>query len=113
MARPKIVKRVCREPQFTSFAPDRKKSKKAVVNLTVDEYEAIRLVDLMGCSREECAIHLNTARTTAQALYNQAKAKVAEAMVYGKELRIGGGTYTLCDGSLNCENCWKKNECNS
>jgi predicted DNA-binding protein (UPF0251 family) len=71
--------------------------------MTVDEYEAIRLIDLMGFTQEECAEQMNIARTTVQGIYNGARRKLADVLVDGKVLRISGGDYQLCDGlELTC-----------
>jgi predicted DNA-binding protein (UPF0251 family) len=69
------------------------------VNMTVDEYEAIRLIDLEGFTQEECADRMSIARTTVQGIYNEARKKLAESLVDGKVLVIGGGEYRLCDGT--------------
>ena len=105
MARPPIIKRVCKEPDFLSFAPNGKKNVDREVVLTIDEYEAIRCIDLEGMSREECAASMHIARTTAQAIYNSARVKIADCLVNGLELKIDGGAYSLCDGTEGCNNC--------
>ncbi|MGE4483900.1 MAG: DUF134 domain-containing protein [Oscillospiraceae bacterium] len=99
MPRPKKWRRVCCMPENKSFGPldSDGKERKAVV-MTVDEFEAIRLIDLEGFSQEECAERMGVARTTAQAIYNSARVKLAESIVNGRELSIGGGDYILCDG---------------
>jgi predicted DNA-binding protein (UPF0251 family) len=110
MARPPIEKRVCRTPEYSVFTPDGVQSGKESVVLSVDEFEAIRLIDLEGVSREECAERMSIARTTAQAIYNNARVKIAEAMVNGLELRIEGGNFRICDGSAGCPKCCRRGE---
>jgi predicted DNA-binding protein (UPF0251 family) len=69
--------------------------------MTVDEYEAIRLIDLEGFTQQECAQQMNVARTTIQGIYAEARKKLAESLVNGKVLLIEGGEYRLCDGRGN------------
>ncbi len=77
--------------------------------MTLDEYEAVRLIDLEGLTQEQCARRMGVARTTAQAIYNSARFKLAECLVNGQELRIGGGEYVLCDGSAEgCPPCGRR-----
>lgn len=108
MARPPITKRVCKQPANVGFTPIGRDEIAGVVSITVDEYETIRLIDLEGVSREECARRMDIARTTAQGIYNSAKVKIADSIVHGKELHIEGGAFSLCDGSAECPECGKK-----
>lgn len=78
------------------------------VIMTVDEYEAIRLIDKQGFSQEECSNYMQVARTTVQLIYNTARKKLADALVDGLPLRIEGGDYKLCDGEeeyCDCGGC--------
>ena len=67
------------------------------IEMTVDEYETIRLIDLEGLTQEQCADQMEVARTTAQAIYQSARKKLADCIVNGRELTIGGGEYRVCE----------------
>ena len=81
--------------------------------MTVDEYETIRLIDLEGCTQEECAKRMHVARSTVQMIYNEARRKTADCLVNGKPLIIAGGNYRLCDGAGRCHagKCPVRKEC--
>lgn len=98
MPRPMKWRRVCCMPIINRFGPlDQELVKNEFINLTIDEYETIRLIDLEGLTQEECADQMSVARTTVQGIYVQARRKIAEALVHGKILTITGGEYQLCD----------------
>ncbi|MDO5520833.1 MAG: NifB/NifX family molybdenum-iron cluster-binding protein [bacterium] len=103
MPRPSKIRRICTEPSYDNFGPIEKScTGQPKITMTVDEYESIRLIDLEGISQEECAKRMNVARTTAQAIYNSARVKLAECLVNGFELQIAGGNYEICDGNAAC-----------
>lgn len=100
MPRPRIQRHVCCLPRINEFRPIRGNwSADDVVVLTVDEYEAIRLIDNEGLSQEECSDNMNIARTTAQQIYGSARKKIALALVEGLPIKIEGGDYRICSGS--------------
>lgn len=102
MPRPKKWRRVCCLPENNRFGPlDLPSGTSAAIQMTVDEYETIRLIDLEGLTQEECAGKMDIARTTVQWIYTDARRKIAESLVNGKTLQIGGGEYRLCDGQGN------------
>ena len=98
MARPRKFRRVCHYPQTLSFSPAEVREETEPVRLTVDEYETIRLIDREGLSQEECSVRMGVARTTVQTIYGTARKKLADAIVEGRTLEIGGGDYRLCSG---------------
>lgn len=102
MARPMKRRRVCSLPESSRFGPlDAAIDMENSVNMTVDEYETIRLIDLEGFTQEECAERMNVARSTVQGIYTEARRKLAESLVSSRLLSIGGGEYRLCDGAGN------------
>lgn len=95
MPRPRKCRRVCAAPGCKEFAPPDSSGKEAIV-MALDEYEAIRLIDLAGMTQEQCAVQMGVARTTAQAIYTSARRKLAMCIVHGRCLQIGGGDVQLC-----------------
>jgi len=102
MPRPIKWRSVCDLPERNKFGPlGSPVDPDDVVNMTVDEYETIRLIDQQGFSQEECSVQMKVARTTVQGIYAEARKKLAESLVEGKVLFIEGGEYRLCDGLGN------------
>ena len=99
MPRPRKCRMVCRLPGASEFVPlDGRKDASPIV-LTVDEFEALRLIDGEDYSQEQCGEQMHIARATVQQIYETARGKLARALVEGLPLRIEGGDYRLCDGS--------------
>ena len=97
LSRPTKWRRICCLPNCNRFGPlDEPVDRDHLIIMTVDEYETIRLIDLEDFSQEECGQQMNIGRTTVQRIYTEARKKLAEAIVYGKVLRIEGGDYDLC-----------------
>ena len=55
MPRPRKCRKVCAMPPRSQFAPVEGELAGEAVVLTVDEYEAIRLIDRERLTQEECA----------------------------------------------------------
>ena len=74
-----------------------------IVEMTVDEYETIRLIDFEGFTQEQCAKQMEVARTTVQAIYQSARKKLADCIVNSCALVINGGEYRICEhGDSRC-----------
>ena len=109
MPRPVKCRRVCNMPGKRKFLPEGLYNDDPVI-LTIDEYEAIRLIDKEGLSQEECSLSMEVARTTVQQIYTEARKKLAEALVMGLPLKIEGGEYRLCKENDRCSCCTKCKE---
>ena len=108
MPRPRKCRRVCCLPWSAAFGPIGEHAAETNVVMSVDEYETIRLIDLMEYTQEECAAQMNVARTTVQGIYNDARKKLADVLVNANGLVIQGGDYTICDSkeeSCRCGGC--------
>lgn len=116
MPRPMKCRKVCCFPQTLEFAPVGTEEqgicqRREPVILTVDECEAIRLIDKEGMSQEQCSIFMQIARTSVQRIYESARKKLADSIIDGRPLRIEGGDFRLCDGkdrSCGRKSCFKQ-----
>lgn len=115
MPRPRKCRKVCCLPKSNLFGPiSTDDTENNTIIMTIDEFEAIRLIDLEGMMQEECAEKMNVARTTVQRIYNEARLKIAKSLVNGYFLKIEGGDFKLCDAPepmFGCKRCQKKKCC--
>ena len=95
MPRPQRCRRICGLPEHTKFIPEEADCRDAIA-LSLDEYESIRLMDREGLTHEQCAEVMQVSRTTVTEIYAGARRKLAEAIVDGRMLVIGGGQVRLC-----------------
>lgn len=109
MARPRKRKRICKKPEISSF--NSAKKAKEIVEITVDELEAVRLIDYKGLTQQECAKQMQVARTTITSVYDSARYKISDSILQDKELKVQGGEYELCENSLYCCGQCGKSKC--
>ena len=64
-----------------------------VVSLAIEEFEALRLVDMEGLQQEEAAQIMGISRRAFWKDIQNARAKVALALTKGKAIEIKGGNY--------------------
>jgi predicted DNA-binding protein (UPF0251 family) len=106
MPRPPIERAVGGVPRVTLFKPAGVPGRELEqLPLAVDELEAIRLVDLEGLSHEQAAAAMGVSRQTVGRVLERGRAKVAEALVGGKAILIGGGQYRVEPRQLCCSVC--------
>lgn len=107
--RPPKCRRIAFIPQQTYFRPfgpaGESIRRPEEVVLSVEEIEAMRLRDLEGLEQEECALRMNVSRSTFQRILASARTKVADALVHGKAIRVGGGNFYLVPFPYSCKNC--------
>jgi predicted DNA-binding protein (UPF0251 family)/DNA-directed RNA polymerase subunit RPC12/RpoP len=104
--RPPIERAVSGVPRITLFKPAGVPARDLEqLRLGVDELEAIRLVDLDGLSHEQAAEAMGVSRQTVGRVLERGRARIAEALVDGKAILIGGGQYRIEPRRMRCASC--------
>lgn len=106
MARPFKCRRIGFQPDATYYKPAGVPlSALETIQLTYDELEAIRLADWEGLYQEEAAKRMSVSRQTFGNIIIRAHAKIAEALINGKSIRIAGGNVKMLKRKFICEKC--------
>jgi uncharacterized protein len=115
MPRPKCCRNIGLMPENMHFKPVETESRVCEeVQMTLDEFEAVRLSHYEGMYQEQAAAMMNVSRPTFGRIIESAQQKIADFLVNGKALSITGGEIFLINSNLNpCENCKRASElCN-
>ncbi|MCR5778021.1 MAG: DUF134 domain-containing protein [Lachnospiraceae bacterium] len=102
MPRPKRRRRICEYPDFWSFLPEGASGCETVL-LMLDELETIRMIDYDKKTQEECAAAMGVSRATVTSIYENARYKIADAILNGKRIRMTGGCYRIDSISASAE----------
>ena len=106
MPRPQFNRIVHEPPLYSDFKPIgvRAQNLEQIV-LTLDEFEAFRLADQLGLSHALAADEMEISRSTFSRLIEKARKKVADFIIQGKALTIGGGTVHFRVNIIQCKDC--------
>lgn len=105
MSRPRKYRRVESVPGVTYFKPAGIPLKNLEeIHLTIEEAEAIRLKDIEGMEQRQCAGSMSVSRATFQRILTSGRQKVAKALLYGKAIRIEGGSFEMAHRTYTCSN---------
>ncbi len=111
MPRPTKDRCVCFLPQHTVFSAVPPTENETV--LRTEEFEALRLCDLIQLDQDDAAAQMGVSRGTLQRILTTARKAVVGALVNGDTLRIEGGAFRLrdtCPGDCRCRrNCTGEN----
>ncbi|RPI78779.1 MAG: DUF134 domain-containing protein [Desulfobacteraceae bacterium] len=89
MSRPKKCRCIQCQPNANYFKPRGSPlTSLEEIALNLDELETLRLADYEGLYHEEAAKQMNISRATFGRILDQARHKVAEAILGGKALKI-------------------------
>ncbi|MDI3317995.1 MAG: DUF134 domain-containing protein [Bacillota bacterium] len=84
------------EPPVTAFLPaGGPPAGPGRVDLTVDEWESLRLADALNLDQEAAAARMGVSQSTFQRLLATARRKTAQALTQGWVIAVGGGSYRL------------------
>lgn len=105
MARPEKLRCVAQLPNVGFFRPvGIPVNALQGVSLTLEEVESIRLKDLEGLEQEECARQMRISRPTFHRILESGRKKLADALINGKAIQIGGGNFELAQRLFRCSN---------
>jgi predicted DNA-binding protein (UPF0251 family) len=108
LTRPSKLKLVEEAPRSDYYKPRGiSMSELEEINITLEELEALRLVDLEGLYQADAAKRMGISRQTIQRMITGARSKMVGAILGGKALRIEGGNYVLKEGAgvYRCGRC--------
>ncbi|MBZ9572010.1 DUF134 domain-containing protein [Patescibacteria group bacterium] len=89
MVRPRLCRRIRFNPNVTYFKPRSVPIRfLEVVELTIEEIEALRLKNIKDLDQIECAKLMKTSQSTFQRILSSAYKKVSEALIKGKAIKI-------------------------
>ena len=107
MARKRCCGLIEREPDCQRFISEGHKKSK-VIELGVEELEAVRLKDLGSLDQADCAAAMGLSRATFQRILQSARRKIAMALVEGRSIIIKGGNYMVKNRVFECQDCGHK-----
>jgi len=93
--RPKKYRIIKQNPRISQFSPRGKPGRPDEVNLSMDEFEAMRLTAYMGLSQKGAAKSMRISQPTFSRILKRANKVIADALVGGKIIKIQGGYYVI------------------
>lgn len=86
--RPKKDRLVSSDPRIVQFSPRGRPGRPEEVELTMDQFEALRLADLQEKSQKEAAKLMRVSQQTFSRIIKRGRKIVADALVNGKIIMI-------------------------
>ena len=89
MPRPRLDRRIRFNPNITYFKPQGVPMRFLdIIELTVEEIEALRLKNVQGLDQQEAAKKMDTSQSTFQRILSSAYKKISDALINGKAIKI-------------------------
>jgi uncharacterized protein len=107
MVRPKRFRRIFQEPLIRCFKPDLDNDIDQInpIEITIDEFEAIRLKDYQNIKQQKSAELMDISQPTFHRILNITRGKIAKALVEGKIIKIKGGKFVTDIEKYKCKTC--------
>lgn len=94
MPRPKRPRHISSRPAIDRFGPVGNESGNQII-MSLEEYEALRLIDYGKMDQSEAAQVMNVSRQTVGRILKTARFKLTTALVEGCRLKVKGGCYRI------------------
>jgi len=91
IGRPIKTRYIKAEPEIIQFSPRGRPGRPDEVELSMDQYEALRLADHKQMPHNAAGKIMGISRQTFERILKKARNKVADGIVNGKIIRIEGG----------------------
>ncbi|KPK96897.1 MAG: hypothetical protein AMJ95_11800 [Omnitrophica WOR_2 bacterium SM23_72] len=93
--RPKKYRIIHQDPKISQFSPRGRPGRPDEVNLSMDEFEAIRLADYIGFNQQEAAKSMRISQQTFSRILRKAHKLLANGLISGATIKIQGGSYVI------------------
>lgn len=94
MPRPKRPRYIISHPSINTFGPKGVRACEEII-ISLDEFEAIRLIDYDGMDQSEAAKIMNVSRQTVGRILKAGRGKLSTMLVLGHSLKLEGGCYKI------------------
>ena len=106
MARPRNNSKIQIPPRVKGFNPQGYYAKPSkIINLNVEEFEVIRLLDYENLSQLEASKIMEISRPSLTRIYDRARKKIAQALIEAHPIRIEGGKIVYDEHWYQCGKC--------
>jgi predicted DNA-binding protein (UPF0251 family) len=106
--RPLRLRKISNPPIISGFKPYGNKTPgktPEIIFLKYEEYESLRLCDHEMLNHHQASVIMDVSRPTLTRIYARARQKIAEALVFGKQIIIEGGKVYFNSEWFSCRAC--------
>jgi predicted DNA-binding protein (UPF0251 family) len=99
--RPKKYRIVKIDPKIAQFSPRGRPGRPDELDLSMDEFEALRLADYVGLPQKEAAKSMHVSQQTFSRILKKAHKSIAYGLINGNTIKIQGGRYVISSRDEN------------